>query len=118
MFREAEARWGPHSIDRMADSWNTKLPRFDAVWLCPGVESVETFARDWQGENNWVVPPFRLIFDVLLHVAECQALATLVVPQWEGQPRQPPLKEMRVGDAFLIGSDAFHPSPSGYVEPW
>ncbi len=118
VFREAEARWGPHSIDRMADSWNTKLPRFDAVWLCPGVESVETFARDWQGENNWVVPPFRLIFDVLLHVAECQALATLVVPQWEGQPWWPQLEEMRVGDAFHIGTDAFHPGPSGYVEPW
>ncbi len=35
---------------------------------------------DWQGENNYVCPPICLIPCVLLHMANCKALGTIVIP--------------------------------------
>jgi hypothetical protein len=118
VFTELDREWGPHTVDRMADSQNTKLPRFNAAWLCPGMESLDAFTQDWGADNNWVVPPFRLVHDVLLHVQECRARATLVIPRWPGQPWWPLLQELAVDEGLELDSSAFQRGPSGRVEPW
>ena len=42
--------------------------------------------NNWGSENNYCVPPFRLIPDILRVVKSQKAHATLIVPMWPGQP--------------------------------
>eukprot|EP00873_Tetraselmis_striata_P011019 jgi/Tetstr1/431283/TSEL_020978.t1 len=56
MFTELESRFGPHSIDRFASALNTLLPRYNAAWLDPTCEAVDSLHlpdADWRRENNW-----------------------------------------------------------------
>jgi hypothetical protein len=117
MFQWLDSRWGPHSVDRFADSLNSQLPRFNSARACPGSEAVDCFAQDWSRDNNWVVPPFGLIHYVLLLIEEQGAEATVVVPRWEGQAWWPLL--VRLASEFQqLQPTVFLPGPSRFVEPW
>jgi hypothetical protein len=113
VFQECERRWGTHTVDRFADYLNAWVPRFNSKWWCPGAEAVDAFSQDWGPENNWVVAPFDEILNVLLHVQECQARATVIVPIWKGQPWWPLLQALRTDQWELVVR-----GPSGEVEPW
>lgn len=114
VFQWLDRLWGPHSVDRMADSSNTHLPRFNSWRRCPGAETVNCFAADWAGENNWVVPPFGLIMHVLLHVQECRCMATVIVPHWEAQAWWPVLQDMAIDSRPMWpGFHSFRAGPSG-----
>jgi hypothetical protein len=119
LFLLCEGWWGPHSVDRFADWDNAKLPRFNSKWWCPQTEAVNTYSQQWGGENNWVVPPFGEIFNVAVHIMECEAKATLVVPRWTGQVWWPILQRLSE-EIWEIpeGGKAFFRGPSGKVEPW
>eukprot|EP00873_Tetraselmis_striata_P002826 jgi/Tetstr1/423090/TSEL_013861.t1 len=55
IFSELESRFGPHSIDRFASALNTPLPRYNATWLDPTCEAVDSMHlpdADWRRENN------------------------------------------------------------------
>ena len=43
LFRGLDCVWGPHSLDRFADNYNTQLPRFNSRFACPGPEAVDAF---------------------------------------------------------------------------
>lgn len=117
VFSQLDSLWGPHSVDRFADTSNTQTQRFNSLRACPRAEAVDCFAQDWRGENNWCVPPFHLIHKVLELVEQEGAVATLVVPMWESQPWWPVL--VRLAVAWIpLSSTAFVSGPSGYVEPW
>ena len=60
-FIKTDRLWGPHTIDRFANSYNTKLTRFNSLFWCPGTEAVDAFSQDWSANNNWLVPPIFLI---------------------------------------------------------
>ena len=90
-FSCIDAVWGPHSIDRFANHLNHKLPRFNSRFWNPGCEDIDTFVVDWSGENNYVCPPISLIPRVLLHMANCCACGTLIVPLWYSAPFWPML---------------------------
>ena len=81
-FQRLEELWGPHDVDRMAASWNTKLPRFNSKFRCRGSEAVDCFTQDWRGVNNYVCPDFHLLAKVLRHIRQGRATATVVVPFW------------------------------------
>jgi len=83
-FDVLDRRWGPHTIDRFADSRHCRVRsrRFNARFACPGVEAVDAFSQDWGGDNNWVNPPFALVGRVLAHARLCRASWTLIVPIW------------------------------------
>jgi hypothetical protein len=49
--------WGPHTIDRFANSANTKVRRFISRYWNPSSESVDAFTQHWGFDNNWFVPP-------------------------------------------------------------
>ena len=119
VFQHCEKRWGPHTVDRFADSDNALLQRFNARWLCPGAEATDAFTQDWRGENNWAVPPFGVIFRALRLIIETKAQASILVPLWEGQVWWPLLRKIWV-DAWEIpgGGRGFVRGPSGHVEPW
>ena len=128
--------WGPHTVDRFANSENKKLPRFNSLFWNPGRESVGALSQNWQGENNWLVPlpppppPIYLIPQAIQHLLTCRAKGTLVEPTWPSDPFWPvhfqseynpqpfvsdiillkkPNKYLEVGNykKSLIGSDKF-----------
>ena len=75
------------------DYLNAKLPRFNSRFWNPGAESIDTFVIDWHGENNYVCPPICLISRILLHVHNCKAYGTVIIPVWYSAPFWPMICE-------------------------
>ena len=71
VFQSIDGHWGPHTIDRFACSYNSKLPRFNSRFVQPGCEAVDAFSQDWGYDNNWLCPPVCLIVRVLKHMEVC-----------------------------------------------
>jgi len=120
IFHYLDRLFGPHTIDRMADRRNAQLPRFNSRWYCPGSEAVDCFTQDWAGETNWVVPPFCLIHRVLQHIRECGAIATVVLPRWDGQPWWPMvLNQVNRQVELPPAEEVFLEGPAGaqFLEP-
>ena len=116
VFRLLDAKWGPHSFDRMADEQNHQVQRFNSRRHCPGTAGVDTFSQDWSGHTNWVVPSFALVGRVLQHLAESGARATVVVPEWQAQPWWPLLLSL-AKDWHPLKIQDFEAGPSGFLEP-
>lgn len=57
IFRWINSMWGPFTVDRFATCYNTKCARFNPRFWNPNCKGVDTYAINWAGENNWVVPP-------------------------------------------------------------
>lgn len=57
-FQLIESKWGPHTVDRFANSFNAKLPRFNSRFLDIGSEAVDSFTVDWGNENNYFCPRY------------------------------------------------------------
>eukprot|EP00873_Tetraselmis_striata_P002459 jgi/Tetstr1/422723/TSEL_013520.t1 len=99
MFAELESRFGPHSIDRFASALNTMLPRYNAAWLDPTCEAVDSLHlpdADWRRENNWCKAPWPLLPDLVQKLQQSGAAATVVAPRWEGKAWHQVLTEMAV----------------------
>jgi hypothetical protein len=55
VFHEMDTQFGPHTIDRFASALNTLFPRYNATWLDPSCEAVESLHLDdtqWREKNN------------------------------------------------------------------
>lgn len=89
VFEGIDSEWGPHTIDRMSNSWNSMLPRCNTKYWEPSAEGWDCFTQDWGGENNWVHPPLADIGRVLEHAKQCKATMTLLTPAWKNQPWWP-----------------------------
>ena len=85
-FHRIDLAWGPHSIDRFANYLNAYLLRFNSRFWNPAAEGIDVFVMDWAGENNYVFAPVCLILRVLLHMRNCKASLSLVVPLWHSAP--------------------------------
>ena len=83
VFQSVNDHWGPHTDDRFACSYNTKLPRFNSRFFQPACEAVDAFPQDWGYDNNWLCPPVYLIVRVLKHMEVCLARGTLILPLWK-----------------------------------
>ncbi len=86
IFKSIDRRWGPHTVDRMATTANTKLPCFNSCFWEAGSEAVDAISQDWRGETNWVAPPIALIPQVLRLLRHQRAHATVIAPVWTGKP--------------------------------
>eukprot|EP00873_Tetraselmis_striata_P004944 jgi/Tetstr1/425208/TSEL_015669.t1 len=94
-----ESRFGPHSIDRFASALNTLLPRYNAAWLDPTCEAVDSLHlpdAGWRRENNWCNAPWPLLPDLVQKLEQSGAAATVVAPRWEGKAWHQALTEMAV----------------------
>jgi hypothetical protein len=91
VFKLCDARWGAHSVDRFACDYNTKCLRFNSRWWCSGSESVDAFTVCWANDNNWLVPPPRLVPKVVSKLKLDKAVGTLIVPEWRSAPFWPEL---------------------------
>lgn len=83
VFHMLDFRWGPHTIDRFAWSYNAKLSRFNYGFYQPETEAVDAFLQNWHFENNWILPPVSQIARVIAHLRVCKAEGTLVIPLWK-----------------------------------
>ena len=81
--------WGPHSIERFATYFNTKLPIFTSRFWNPGCENIDAFTVDWSKEYNWLVPPPHLIPRLIFHMMHTNASGTLICSQWYSAPFWP-----------------------------
>lgn len=84
-FQFIDSFWGPHTVDRFANVYNTKLPRFNSLFWFPETEGVDAFSQNWHDENNWLVPPISLCKTIRFMQA-CKAHGTLIVPKWPSSP--------------------------------
>jgi hypothetical protein len=82
-FALVEERWGPHTVDRFANDYNSKLPRFNSRFMVIGSEAVDAFTVSWRDENNYLCPPIYLIPRVLYHAQNCSCKGSLIVPEWQ-----------------------------------
>lgn len=41
---------------------------------------VDAFSFDWSQDNNWIVPPVRLISKTISHLMTCKGKGVLVAP--------------------------------------
>lgn len=90
VFAQVLSTFGPFSVDRFASSHNTKLPRFNAFFWCPGVEAVNAFSQDWgQGGVSYCFLPPHLVARTIQHARACRARAVLVVLGWRSAPWWP-----------------------------
>ena len=46
-FNHVDCIWGPHSVDRFANSHSRKLPRFLSQYWNPDSKGVDAFCYDW-----------------------------------------------------------------------
>ncbi|MEW8545049.1 MAG: reverse transcriptase domain-containing protein [Candidatus Thiodiazotropha sp.] len=91
VFNLLDRKWGPHSVDRFASNFNNKCVRFNSRWWVPGTEAIDSLGENWAGENNWVVPPPRLVLTCINKVEAEKANCTLVIPEWKSAPYWPVL---------------------------
>lgn len=82
IFAFLDHRWGPHTIDRFACHYNSKLLLFNSKFFQPGTSGVNAFCQDWAFTNNWLCPPTYLTVRVVNHLKICKAAGTLIVPLW------------------------------------
>lgn len=82
-FDYLNSLWGPFSIDRFANHYNTKLERFNSKFYVPNTEAVDAFLQNWSGENNLFVPPVNDILRVLKKLEQSENIVgTLIIPHW------------------------------------
>ena len=117
IFDILDRKWGPHTIDRFASYYNTKLPRFTSRFWNPGSLGIDAFSFDWKNENNWIVPPISIIGKVILHISDNIANGTLVVPQWESAYYWPMIMcnktfQENIKDWFVFSAKKEHFIPS------
>eukprot|EP00873_Tetraselmis_striata_P012232 jgi/Tetstr1/432496/TSEL_021870.t1 len=105
------SRFGPHSIDRFASALNTMLPRYNAAWLDPTCEAVDSLHlpdADWRRENNWFNAPWPVLPDLVQKLRQSSgAAATVVAPRWEGKAWHHALTEMAVEELKVAPRPGF-----------
>jgi len=115
VFRDLDARWGPHTVDRFATENNAQLARFNSAWCQPSSEGVDAFAQtNWATERNWCNPPWALLPRLVQLLRATGAAATVIAPDWPAQAWYQQLTEMASTtlrydaqpDLFLPGSSS------------
>lgn len=61
IFKLFNRKWGPFTCDLFANSSNFKVKRFYSKFVDGLLTGIDAFSCDWKFDNNWIVPPVRLI---------------------------------------------------------
>ncbi|XP_033746032.1 uncharacterized protein LOC117331431 [Pecten maximus] len=81
--------WGPHTVDRFANHFNSKTLRYNSRFWYADSEAVDAFSQDWSNDNNWLVPPVYLAPRVIKYMIDSRSSGTLVLPKWISAPFWP-----------------------------
>jgi hypothetical protein len=88
VFHEMDTQFGPNTIDLFPSALSTLLPRYNANWLDPSYEAVDSLHLAdtyWLEENNWCNPPWPLLPDLAQKLQQSGATTTMVAPRWQGK---------------------------------
>ena len=66
VFRMLDCKWGPHTVDRFACSYNAKVSRYNSRFYQPGTEAVDAFTQNWDGELTGFFLRSRKLVELLL----------------------------------------------------
>ena len=69
----------------------------------------------WGLDNNWLVPPPKIVLKVCKKLQHDRAKGTLVVPVWRSSPYWPILFPDGVRSSFIIGEERFQAHRNVYV---
>ena len=103
-FKQAEHRWGSHSVDLFATRLNRQVRRFVSWRPDPEAIATDAFQFPLVGENPWCFPPESLIPRLLGMLTRLRKTATLVAPRWPGKPWWPDLVRMTVDKPIILPS--------------
>ena len=110
-FGYIDGLWGPHTVDRFATRFNARCARFNSKMFCLQAEGIDTFAQNWNQENNWFCPPVNLIVKVLEKCKQDKAEGTLIVPFWPSAYFFPLIKPDGMHFAnFVVAFEIFYGS--------
>lgn len=122
VFKQLDLVWGPHTVDRFANSSNNQVNRFNSRYWNPGSEAIDCFTVNWTGENNWWCPPIGIVLRVIKHASACGCSGTLIVPEWPSAAFWPVLFTGKFFANFVtsiiylpLREDLFIPGKSGAV---
>jgi hypothetical protein len=83
VFHMLSTRYGPFTVDLFASNITAKVDKFYAKFWCKGVKGVDAFAYNWGAEHCWIVPPPKLVPQVIKHMKQCRAKGVMLVPRWQ-----------------------------------
>ena len=106
VFQWLDSLWGPHSINRFANSHNRQTERYNSRFYDVGTEAMDTFTVNWAGECNWWCPPIHLVCRMLEHARTCCSRGTLIVPAWRSAPFWPVICPGRQNFAVFVQGSA------------
>jgi hypothetical protein len=89
LFKQIDADWGPHHVDRFATPLNALLPRFNTLMATPTGAAVDALAQsdeEWRSGRSWCHPPWGLLPRVALKLRDSGAAATVLTPTWRSTP--------------------------------
>lgn len=86
IFKLFNRKWGPFTCDLFANSSNFIVKKFYSKFVDGVSTGIDAFSFDWKFDNNWIVPPVRLISKVIYHLFACKATGVLVAPKWTYSP--------------------------------
>ena len=89
-FEKLKRKWVKFTIDRFALGYNAKCQRFNSRCWVPGTEGVNAFNQKLtKPENNWFVPPLRLVLLTIQKMEADKGQGTLIIPDWPSAPFYP-----------------------------
>ena len=83
--------WGPYTCDRFADLYNSKCKKFNSKYWCKGSNATNAFDQVWTHDLNWIVPPPKVIPEVVRKIENDKCSCTLVIPEWKSAAYWPML---------------------------
>lgn len=113
VFNELDTKWGFHTFDRFASTYNTKCSRFNSRFWVPGTQGINGLDQQWRDEINWLVPPPRLILNCIKKLELEKANGTLIIPVWKSAPYWPELYDKN--GSFKVFITEVIPLPSRNV---
>lgn len=64
---------------------------------------MDAFKQFWGNDNNWLVPPPRLVCKTINKLKQDKGKGTLIIPQWKLAPFWPLLCKAEKWDFFIKG---------------
>ena len=90
VFDSLEQKWGTFTVDRFASNYNNKCKRINSKWWVPDTEGVNALHQNWaKPENNWLVPPPRMVLLTLQKMEVDKGQGALILPDWPSAPFYP-----------------------------
>ena len=82
-------QFGKPKMDLFASRLNTKCTKYVSYKPDPDAYHVNAFSLGWLNLNSYIFPQFSIVGRVLAKLAQDWAIALVIVPCWQKQPRFP-----------------------------